>query len=130
MSRACEHTNDWERYIALIEDEEKGHRKFKPAGLACGITKAQSVRLFAVKTVFARFVPEHEDGDTIFTPQAKDWFHIRPSVFGACSIADRCEAAILKEFQKLEMRYWLDSVDYVKLNEDPRAPRQAMQEVA
>lgn len=117
LSGCCEHTNEWDRYVDLIEEEEKGHRKFKPAGIDCGLTKAQSVRLFVVKEVFERFVPAHkDDGARIFTPEAKDYFSIRGSVFGACAIADRCGTKILKEFCEPEMVEWLASIDYAQLN--------------
>ncbi len=120
LARCCEHTHDWDRYIALVEQEEKGHRRFKPAAIDCGLTKAQAVRLFAVKEMFERFVPAHPDNEKIFTPTAKDYFSIRGSVFGACALADSCEPEILKEFLKPEMVDWLASVDYVELNKDPR----------
>jgi hypothetical protein len=106
--------------VALVEDEEKGHRKFKPAGLDCGLTKAQSVRLFAVKEVFERFVPAHPENESVWTPTAKDFFSVRLSVFGACAIADRCHSEIRNKFTLDEMRHWLDTVDYVELNKDPR----------
>ncbi len=125
LSGCCEHTHDWDRYLALIEEEEKGHRCFVPAGLKCGLTKAQSVHLFAVKEVFERFVVAHPDNEHIFTPAAKDFFHIRHSVFGAVAIAELCHQAIYKEFKASEMREWLDAIDYAKLNEDPRFPREA-----
>lgn len=117
VAKCCEHTHDWDRYLALVEEEEKGHRRFCPDGLKCGLTKAQAVRLFAVKELFERFVPAHKsDGGHIFTPTAADFFHVRHSVFGACDLANSCELQILKEFQKPEMVHWLATVDYVKLN--------------
>lgn len=115
---ACEHTDDWDRYVGLVEDEEKEHRRFKPDGIACGLTKAQSVRLFVVKEVFDRFVP-NESGK-VFTPVASDYFHIKQSVFGACSIVERCGVEIAKAVPFAYMRDWLKAVDYVELNRDPR----------
>lgn len=126
VARCCEHNHDWDRYIALVETEEKGHRRFCPDGLKCGLTKAQAVRLFAVKELFERFVPAHKsDGEHIYTPTAADFFTVRHSVFGACSLAESCKAELLKEFSEPEMVNWLALVDYVKLNEDPRFPREA-----
>lgn len=119
----CEHTEKWDRYLALIEQEEKGHRLFKPDGLSCGLTKAQSVRLFAVKEVFERFVVAHA-GEKPWTPEAKDFFSVKHSVFGAVAIADLCKAEIVKAFKASEMREWLDSVDYCELNKDPRTVRE------
>ena len=119
LSGCCEHTHDWDRYVALIEEEEKGHRHFKPDGLSCGLTKAQAVRLFAVKEVFDRFVVAHV-GEAPWTPEAKDYFMVKGSVFGACAIAHKCHDEIRQKFTLDEMRYWLDTVDYVELNRDPR----------
>lgn len=118
LAACCEHTNEWDRYLALIDQEEKQHRKFKPAGLSCGLTFGQARRLFAVKEVFDRFIP-NESG-TIWTPTAKDYFYVKGSVFGACVIADKCEEQILKEFKKPEMLDWLKSVDYCELNKYPK----------
>ncbi len=119
LEGACYHTHTWDKYVAQHEEEERGHRKFKPDDRVCGLTKAQSVRLFAVKTVFERFVPAHH-GERIWTPEAKDWFHVKPSVFGACSLAHECEKEIIAEFSEPEMVEWLANVDYVRLNRDPR----------
>ncbi len=119
LAGCCEHTHNWERYIAQHAEEESQHRRFKPGGLVCGLTRAQSVRLFAVKHVFERFVPGQQ-GEASWTPEAKDWFHIKPSVFGACSIAHECQERILAEFRKPEMVSWLAQIDYVELNKDAR----------
>lgn len=118
LAGCCEHTHDWDRYVGIIEQEEKGHRRFCPNGLRCGLTKAQSIRLFAVKEVFDRFIP-NESGK-VFTPTAADFFRIRGSVFGACAIAESCKAEIEKEFTDREMVLWLQSIDYAELNKDPR----------
>jgi hypothetical protein len=118
LERCCESSHDWDRYLALIEQEEKGHRKFCPDGIDCGLTKAQSVRLFAVKEVFDRFIP-NESSNT-FTPEAKDYFSIKGSVFGACAIVELKRAAIRNEFTDCEMIDWLHGIDYAKLNKDPR----------
>ena len=114
----CGSSHDWDRYIALIEQEEKGHRNFCPSHVRCGLTKAQSVRLFSVKEIFDRFIP-NESGN-IFIPEAKDYFSIKGSVFGACALADSFRAKIRNEFTDVEMINWLISVDYVELNKDPR----------
>jgi hypothetical protein len=116
----CEHTHDWNRYLDLIDQEEKGHRRFKPAGINCGLAFGQSRKLFAVKEVFERFVPAHT-GEKVYTPEAKDYFRIRGSVFAACAIGDSCATEILKEFSEPEMVEWLASVDYVELNKDTRS---------
>lgn len=118
LERCCESTHNWDRYLALIEQEEKGHRRFCPEGVRCGLTKAQSVRLFAVKEVFDRWVPN--DSGSIFTPEAKDYFSIRGSVFAACAIQHERQAEIRNEFTDLEMVTFLRDVDYAEMNKDPR----------
>ena len=124
LARCCESTHDWDKYMRLHQEEETGHRRFKPDRVQCGLTRAQSVRLFAVKEVFERFVPAHSS-ELIFTPQAKDFFSIRGSVFAACAIVDLKGDEILKEFTHTEMSQWLASVDYCELNKDPRTLKEA-----
>lgn len=119
LARCCDHRHEWDQYLALHWEEEKGHRRFKPDHVECGLTRAQSVRLFAVKEVFDRWIV-HPGNEHIFTPEAKDYFSIRKSVFAACAIADLCGDKILKEFPLPEMKHWLESIDYAELNKDPR----------
>lgn len=126
LAGCCESTRHWEQYVALNIEEEKGHRRFCPDHIQCGLTRAQSVRLFAVKEIFERYVPAHP-GEKIFTPEAKDFFSIRHSVFAAAALADICGVRILKEFSEPEMAQWLADVDYCELNKDPR---QAQKEAA
>jgi hypothetical protein len=118
LARCCEHKDEWDRYLDLIKQEETEHRVFKPEGVQCGLTRAQSIRLFAVKEVFDRFVSR--SGESIFTPEAKDYFHIRKSVFGVCAIVDMCGERITAEFSNAEMADWLSQIDYAKLNRDSR----------
>jgi hypothetical protein len=118
LEGACEHTHDWNRYVAIHEEEEKGHRKFKPDFVNAGLTKGQSVKLFAVKQIFDTFIPN--EGGTIFKPTAEDYLYVRRSCFAAWSIRSHCLAEIEKEFTKEEMIHFLDNVDYVELNKDPR----------
>jgi hypothetical protein len=120
LSYCCDSTRHWEDYIELHQAEENGHRKFKPDHVQCGLTKGQAVRYFAVKTVFERMVPAHA-GESIFTPEAKDYFSIRRSVFAAAAIADLCRVEIEKEFSPEAMSQFLASVDYCELNKDPHA---------
>ena len=77
------------------------------------------MKLFAVSTVFERFVPQHE-GESIFTPEAKDYFAVRASVFAACAIASEQAEWILKSFPLQEMVNFLARCDYPELNKDPR----------
>ena len=119
LERCCESTHNWDKYLAIHEKEECGHRRFCPDGVKCGLTKAQSVRLFAVKQIFERFVPGHS-GESIFTPQARDFFSIKQSVFAACALGADKAKEICAEFTEAEMVEWLAKVDYAELNKDPR----------
>lgn len=121
LHHACDHTHDWDRFVAIETEEENDHRRtWKPDGVQCGLTRKQSIRLFAVQHIFERFIPM-ESGQ-VFTPEAKDFLHIKRSVFAACSIAHTCELEILKEFPLPYMKHWLESIDYAELNKDPRQP--------
>jgi hypothetical protein len=139
LARCCESAHEWDKYVALNEQEEKAHRRFKPDHVECGLTKAQAVRYFAVKEVFERFgmpnvcrcgwqgansiCPECgkvASQQKVFTPTAEEVFRIRHSVFAACTIAKLCADKIWAEFDRLEMIEWLATVDYVELNKDQR----------
>lgn len=119
LERCCESTHEWDRYVQLVFEAERGHRRFKPDGLRCGLTVGQAVRLFVVKQVFERFVPAHSS-ENIYTPEAKDFFSVRADVFAACAIADLCRAKIRNEFTDHEMLEWLAGIDYAELNKDRR----------
>lgn len=119
LERCCESTTEWDRYVQLVRQAERDHRRFKPAGLQCGLTVSQAVRLFVVKQVFERFVPAHSS-EKIFTPEAKDFFHVRADVFAACAIVDLCRVKIRNEFTDHEMLTWLAEIDYAELNKDRR----------
>ena len=140
LSACCSGWYEWDKYVALNEQEERGHRRFKPDPMRAGLTQAQSVRLFAVKEIFERFEMPHVcrcgwqgDGEVcadcggtasaqkVFTPQVEDFFSIRHSVFAACAIVKMCQDRICAEFDRLEMVGWLAEVDYCALNKDPRA---------
>jgi len=123
LAHACEHKHEWDQYLNIIDQEEKDHRRFCPAGVRCGLTRTESKRLFAVKEVFDRFVV-HQCDQRIFTPEAKDFFHIKKSVFAACAIADICEDSIRNKFSLDEMRDWLHRIDYAELNKDPRQQKE------
>ena len=120
LDYACGSSSNWNRYLSLIEAEETQHRQFKPDGLACGLTRAVSVRLFAVKNIFGHWVSEGER-ESVFVPGAQDFFFVKTSIFGACALAHECSDRILAEFPLAEMKDWLRSVDYVELNRDTRA---------
>ncbi len=119
LERCGEHTHEWDRYVQMVTQAERDHRRFKPEHIRCGLTLSHAVRLFVVKQVFERFVPAHES-EKIFTPQATDFFRVRADIFAACAIAELCKEQILKAFSESEMREWLDVIDYAALNKDRR----------
>lgn len=119
LNRVCDQHKDFPKYLALIRQEEKGHRRFCPDGVQCGLTISEAVKLFSVSSIFERFVSQHE-GESIFTPEAKDYFAVRQSIFAACAIAHDCADEILREFAKPEMVNFLARCDYAELNKDPR----------
>lgn len=121
LDRVCESSRHWDQYLALIKQEENDQRRFVPHGLKPGLTRRQSIELFAVKTVFDRFVPK--ESGKVFTPEAKDFFWVRKSIFAACAIVDIFPDRIREKFTLDEMAHFLASVDYVKLSEDPKFPR-------
>lgn len=119
LAGSCESTNNWDKYLAIHQQEERDHRRFCPDGVRPGLTAAQSVRLFAVKEIFERWIPNNGT-EQVWTPTAADYFSIKKSVFAACSIArDRAEE-IQAEFTLDEMRHWLETIDYYALNKDTR----------
>lgn len=119
MARCCESTHDWDRYLELIWQEERNHQRFKPDHVRNGLTRAQSVRLFAVQNIFHTFT-SGRPGEAIFKPQAEDTFHVKPAIFGAFSIAKTRGPEIKAEFTVAEMDAWLKRIDYAELNKDPR----------
>lgn len=119
LAKCCESSRDWDRYLAIIEREEKEHRCFCPWGVENGLTKAQAVKLFAVQGIFERWVPG-EGAEKPFTPAAGDFFTIRASCFAACAVAQGKVAEIPAEFPIPEMADWLRVIDYAELNKDPR----------
>ena len=124
LHRACEHKHEWNRYLDLIQDEDTTHRKmFKPDHVECGLTARQSRHLFAVKEIFERFVVGDQERKP-WTPEAKDFFHIKHSVFAAVAIADMCGDKIRAEFTLKEMQMWLAFIDYPELNKDPNQKEQ------
>jgi hypothetical protein len=139
LDGCCGHTREWDKYLSLNEEEERGHRRFKPDHVQAGLTKAQAVRLFAVKEIFERFEMPHvcrcgwqgagslcadcggaASEQAVFTPTAANFFDIRHSVFAAAAIVKLCQDRICAEFDRLEMVDWLAEVDYCALNQDPR----------
>lgn len=114
LERACESTRHWDQYLALIEREERQHRKLAPEGYKSGLTFKQTVHLFAVKTIFDRFIPN--DSGRIYMPEPHDYFSTKGSVFGACVLAHDMSTRIQDQFTPEVMRSWLASVDYTTLS--------------
>lgn len=123
LTRCCEHKTEWDTYLDIITEEEKGHRRFCPDGVRCGLTLGKAIRLFAVQTIFRCWIAEGTS--KVFVPQAKDFFSIRKSYFAAFAIADMCGDYILKEFPLPEMADFLSKIDYAELNKDPRFAKAA-----
>lgn len=139
LENACSCTHEWDRYLDLHRKEERQHRTLKPDHVTCGLTRAQAVRLFAVKEIFERFGMPNccvcgwlgaestcqdcgkvAQPQKIFTPSLEDYFSIRQSCYAAVAIAKKCEAEIWQQFDRLEMVQWLATVDYCALNKDHR----------
>lgn len=139
LAGCCHSTTEWNKYLALHRQEEIKNRMFKPDHVQCGLTKGQAVRYFAVKEIFERFgMPncctcgwhgansvcqdcgKNASPQSVFTPTAEDFFHIRHSIFAAVAMVKLCRSRIYAEFDQLEMLQWLSSVDYVELNKDQR----------
>jgi hypothetical protein len=118
LSIACAANKNWGKFLDIIRTEEKNHRRFCPSGLRCGLTLGQAVKLFACTSIFERFIPQR-GGERMFTPEAKDFFAVRVSIFAACAIAWEQAGCILGDFTKPEMNDFLARVDYAELNQDP-----------
>lgn len=114
LDDACGSSSNWERYVSLHRTEEKGHRRFCPDHIKCGLTLEQSVRLFAVKEVFECITGEQ------FRPIPEDWFHVRPSIFAVWSIWKECGEHIRTTVSVEEAKAWLAAINYAELNKDPR----------
>ena len=128
LAARCDSDRHWGQYVELHEQSQREHRKsFCPPHCRPGLTDRQSVKLFAVKKVFDTFIPR--ESGKCFKPTAEDYFTVAKTCFGAWGIHGLCKSEILKEFTLEEMALWLRSIDYVKLNEDPRYPRHAREEV-
>jgi hypothetical protein len=61
-------------YYNLILKEEKDHRRFRPAGLTCGLSIGEAVKLFYVQSIFEYFFSNR-------TLSAKDYLSVRKSHF-------------------------------------------------
>lgn len=67
------------RYLSQNIEEEKGHRRFKPDGVRCGLTIREAARLFCV-----RQIAEYLNGAE--TPAPNQWLHLRLSNLTACAL--------------------------------------------
>lgn len=114
VSRACESSSNWERYLELHRTEEKGHRRFCPDHVQCGLTLGQAVKLFAVKELY-----ECVTG-TQYRPTPEESFLVRGSIFAVWSIWRDCGDALKAKVSPEQAASWLAAIDYAELNRDPR----------
>jgi hypothetical protein len=114
IERACESSSNWQRYLKLHRQEEKGHRRFCPDHVRCGLTLGQSVKLFAVKEIFECIT------GTQYRPSAEEFFHVRGSIFAVWSIYEDRKEKLNASISADAARLWLASIDYAELNKDPR----------
>jgi hypothetical protein len=95
-------------YYALNLKEESEHRRFCPAGVTCGLTRVEAVKLFYVQEIVeALFKPS-------FVPSLKDYLSVRQSIFFAHSLALNYREELVKALEGVN---WEDivKVDYAEL---------------
>lgn len=102
----------WNAYIDQIKREEKDHRGTWSVGFAGntkqnGLTLAQSVRLFALRTIV-----QYLEGDSL---DAKDYLHIRTSHYFAYALATEYGVSVRKALDKFNLAEIL-ALDYAELN--------------
>ena len=108
MERIFESGMDWDRYIHILEAEQRDWRKFRTPVLCINhLGNKDSVRLFAVKEIL-------ED----FEPKAKDFFHIKHSCYGGYALRVEYHEAIQGQFTQEEREAFL-ALDYAQLNQEP-----------
>ena len=98
------------RYLEQNIEEEKGHRRFKPDGIKCGLTTREAARLFCV-----RQIAEYLNGAA--TPEPKDWLHLRLSNLTACALVAEYGAQIKAAWSESGISIDdLLALDYAELN--------------
>lgn len=109
----AESTNDWDRYLDQIRQEEKSHRRFCPDGIRCGLTLQQAVRLFAVTDLLRARAGEEK-------PDPADFFRFRTAIFMGYALYMAKKELFDQEFSEAEAKAYMADVDYAALNKDPR----------
>lgn len=109
MERICESTHEWDRYFDACIVEERDHRKHAPEGTKFGISVRETAQIFALRNVFAALAKIG------YQPEAKDFFHIKPTCFMGFAMANIKETELIQEFTNSEMKEFYENVDYVKL---------------
>ena len=107
MERIFESSTDWNRYIDMIKDEERQHRNFGKGLGQDWLSRADSVRLFAVRNILWSFKPKPED-----------FFHVKPSCFGGFALKVERMGDLVEDFTKEEREAFL-ALDYAQLNQEP-----------
>lgn len=91
----------------MIKDEEKGHRKFCPDGIKCGLTISEAVKLF-----YCQGIIEGITDKLNFT--VKDYISIRQSILMCQSLALNYKDEIINALQGVNYSDIL-SIDYAEL---------------
>jgi len=109
MERIFESSTDWNRYIDMIKEEERQHRNFGKGLGKDYLSRADSVRLFAVAQLL--------NADK--SPSVDSFFHLRHSIYGAWALL-QTEAAtgIVKGFDRADLEAFA-ALDYAQLNQEP-----------
>ena len=114
---------DWQRYCRQIEESEKEHRKFAPAGNRFGISVSDTVALFAVQYLLefraGKFTYTDRKGREIEhkprTRDVSDIFSTRLECFQAQALWEQNKVAIRKAISQSDARKFIAEVDYCEL---------------
>ena len=112
MARCCRPrgwADHWGKYVHRQREDEKEHRRFKPAGIRDGISKNTAVKLFCVQHILEWRVKPRK------RPDPADILSIRLVRFYGYALFQEFRKEIMAEFGKAESQAFLDSVDYAEL---------------
>jgi hypothetical protein len=96
-----------EEYYNLIQQEERGHRKWRHFLSRCGLTINEAVNLFYVQTIFEYLYNNR-------TLSARDYINVRKSHFFACSLVENYKEELIKVLQGVNIEE-INKIDYAKL---------------
>jgi hypothetical protein len=102
------HGEHHEELYSIHLKEERQHRRGCPAGVVCGLTVSESVRLFYVSFIVeALFAP-------VFIPTLKDYISTKQSYYLAYSLVENYREELNKALLGVN---WLDTlkVNYAEL---------------